>query len=121
MKAALFGLGFTLGLVVAIAGAWAENNDGAAYAIRLYDSQPAMRASIETTLRYLEGGMGWANAELDTVRHEKALYCPPGKLALMGAQLVDITRRFLTTHPGFGDYPLPMIMLKGLEETFPCN
>lgn len=93
----------------------------AADAIKLYDSRPDLRDSVDTSMRYLEAGMGWANAELTTGRHQKALYCPPGNLSLVGRQLIEIARHFLGVHPDFGIYPLPAVMLKGLEETFPCH
>jgi hypothetical protein len=49
------------------------------------------------------------------------LFCLPPKLALTGEQAEDIINRTADEHHFAADYLISLILLYGLEETFPCK
>jgi hypothetical protein len=75
---------------------------------------------IEYELVKIESGLGWANSELSQKRKTSPLYCPPGNLALTGAQLVDILRRARDDDPSAGKQYAGLALLRALERVFPC-
>jgi hypothetical protein len=51
----------------------------------------------------------------------KALFCLPPKLALTTEQAEDIINRTADEHHFPTDYLISLVLLTGLEETFPCK
>jgi hypothetical protein len=51
----------------------------------------------------------------------KPRFCLPGNLALTVEQAEDIMRRAAKKHKNSDNLPISLLLLIGLEETFPCN
>jgi hypothetical protein len=49
------------------------------------------------------------------------IYCPPGNLALTEDQVAVIVRRWVKDRAVRSDLPVAIVLLFGLEETFPCT
>src|SRR5579859_7962650 len=67
-----------------------------------------------------ENGMSWANTEL-RARGQPRLYCVPEKMAMSPDQADTILRSYLDEHPEQAKYPVALILLRAMEETFPCS
>jgi hypothetical protein len=85
-----------------------------------YDTSDVNRDDIKRILLATNNGFAWANADLK-YRKREPLYCPPGKLALTGEQLIDILRRKVRHDPAFGSEYVGLGLLFALQETFPCD
>ena len=86
-----------------------------------HDEQQLLEFSLQET----ENGLSWVNTYLVVVRKEQPLYCPPGKMAFTGSQILDILRRAKDDqlHPGrttVGKTPFGLAMIFALQSTFPC-
>jgi hypothetical protein len=70
-------------------------------------------------------GYTWANIDLEK-KKENPLFCPPKKLALTVDNLIH-TIDMMIKDTKYGklisktDTPIELILLKGLQETFPCK
>ncbi len=69
-------------------------------------------------------GLLWANAELIT-RKQKPLYCQPGEFVLHTDNYLEILNRKMkdekfTKHLP-ADFPLARVLLRALQEIFPCD
>lgn len=76
---------------------------------------------------YINGvgvGLGWANVHL-MARKQERLYCVPENLALEASNYLDIIERKMSNKEFVKmlrlETPLELILLNGLEETFPCK
>jgi hypothetical protein len=80
--------------------------------------------SEDTSARlYFRGmlhGFAWSNTVLIS-RKESKLYCEPSTITLTDEQSLDILRRYVQAEPKRGTYPVPMMMIKSLQEAFPCQ
>ena len=81
--------------------------------------------SDETFKLYIEGvgiGYGWANTSLEH-RKQSKLYCQPANLALDASNYIDIITREIQANKNIytPDTPVELILLIGLEKTFPCD
>jgi hypothetical protein len=69
-------------------------------------------------------GYSWANTELSGT-HRKLLYCQPKEFALTEENYLDILEGQVKAERagGHADLPVPLelLLLKGLERTFPCK
>ncbi len=65
----------------------------------------------------------WANSEL-AEREDSPFYCQPKKLGITRDQYADILVRYVSENPTFrsNDFRVwHLLLLKGLEVTFPCK
>ena len=70
---------------------------------------------------YLSGlftGIAWANGEMDG---KNPIYCPPEKLNLTNDQEISILEDFVKSYPSMGKYPVGVVALYAMSETFPCT
>jgi hypothetical protein len=88
--------------------------------LQYYDTSDVNKDDIKPILLDTNNGFAWANADLK-YRQREPLYCPPGKLALTGEQLIDTLRRKLRNDPAFGAEVLGLGLLMALQDTFPCE
>lgn len=65
-------------------------------------------------------GLFWANVQLGN-DNNALLFCQPVKLAMSAEQSVVIFEQKMKENPKMAGYPLGMIMLIALKETFPCE
>jgi hypothetical protein len=67
-------------------------------------------------------GYAWANAQL-ILANQQPLYCQPDKLALDIANYIGIIDREIkdTENKYTLDTPVELILLRGLQKTFPCG
>jgi hypothetical protein len=49
------------------------------------------------------------------------LYCAPPKLVVTGGQAADIMTRVAKLVSNPDEFPISILLLKGLEQTFPCG
>jgi hypothetical protein len=113
MKRAISGALVVIGLI-ATTPALAEEAEGDVTAndvIALWEQEDS------TAIAYLNGvatGVIWTN-------HLRPIFCLPPKLRLTQQQNVAIVIEHIRQHPEHGNLPLPVVMLVGLKETFPCK
>jgi hypothetical protein len=67
-----------------------------------------------------QDGISWANTALNH-RKQPPLYCQPDKLTITTLQMIDMIRRTIKEKPKLGDYPLGMVVLVTLQDSFPCK
>ncbi len=77
---------------------------------------------------YIYGlGEGFLLANIEATKKKAPLYCHPDKLALSMANYVDIVDRQIKersnrmTQAQLDEIPIAVLLLEGLEETFPCT
>lgn len=112
------------GFAVALMALWSGPSWAAEATLQkflaLYDSaKPSERAYLDDIVDATESGMSWANVVAKYEGHP--LYCPPGKVALQAAQVIDIMRRYAETNPKSNTDPYRMVMILSLREAFPCE
>lgn len=67
----------------------------------------------------IQGMMG-INLEV-AQRGGKPVFCAPEKLSFNGHLGVSVLASFADAHPEVGPFPLDVVMVKALEDTFPCK
>jgi hypothetical protein len=65
-------------------------------------------------------GYDWANTYL-RLAGQRPLYCEPQTITLTVEQRVDIMTRFLERFPADRSKPMGAVLLKSLQEAFPCK
>jgi hypothetical protein len=86
-----------------------------------YDSSaPNKQRFIEMLVSQTENGLSRANVYLRGERKQAPLYCTPDKLALTGAQVIDILRQEVKTSPDTGTVPFGLGVLIATVKVFPC-
>jgi len=82
---------------------------------------------LDALLRGTESGFMWANTELASEGRKK-LYCQPEELKLNIQTIKDILEEKVKNLLKLGwslemvdDYPIQLILLEGLKDTFPCE
>jgi hypothetical protein len=93
------------------------------------DMASADQARITMTRIYIGGlGEGIVAANVQVGRINKApIFCQPQKLALGMDNFINILDRFITTistkapREKVDEMSIPLLLLEGLQETFPCN
>ena len=92
--------------------------------ILLKDYKKAKDEQTQTLLKvYLAGalsGISWVNSELIHIG-KAPLFCDPPKLTITNEQAEDIMMRESEKISNPDDFPVPLLLMKGLEDTFPCN
>jgi len=114
--------------IAAVAVLWAANAIAAQpqfvstdEMLAAYDSgDDNARQLILLGLMQIEGGMQLANAELKA-RGQAPLYCTPPQLVLTGEQVLDMLRRYGSSHPEIGQSSYAVAILRAAEEVFPCR
>jgi hypothetical protein len=88
-----------------------------------YRNQKTNQEAMQLTELYLKGigeGLQLANSELEAVRRQQPLFCPPPQLSLRSSNFVDILEQEIKRQAWRDDTPLALILLRGLQNTFPC-
>ncbi|MBE9529487.1 MAG: hypothetical protein IME99_09650 [Proteobacteria bacterium] len=88
-----------------------------------YADDSAAKTIMETYVSALGSGMGWTNTILNK-RGQQELFCTPKNLALNYNNYIDIIDKQVdrvVQDGGGDDFPIPMLLLFGLMETFPCD
>jgi hypothetical protein len=80
----------------------------------------ANQQSMRDDLKWVEIGISWVNVDLKT-KHQRQLYCQPGKLSLTGEQLIDMLQKHVQEVPIAADYPFGLMLLEALIKVFPCS
>jgi len=82
---------------------------------------------LDALLNGTESGFLWANTELASEGRKK-LYCQPGGLKLNLQTIKDILEEKVKNLLKLGwsleevdDFPIQLILLEGLKDTFPCE
>jgi hypothetical protein len=89
--------------------------------LALYDAaRPEDKAHLRDHVEAVANGVAWANAALN-FQKQKPLYCPPEKQNLTGEQALDILRKEIEARPASGNFPWPAVMIRALQNTFPCR
>jgi len=109
-------ISIVLGLTLATAPARAE------FFIKEYE-----KVKDSTAFKmYIEGvgiGYSWANNAIEPKQYQ--LFCPPPTLELQEKNYVNILKRELAENKVWissaTNYPVELILLKGLQRTFPCK
>jgi hypothetical protein len=83
-------------------------------------SRPEYRSFNKIYLKGVSDGLVAYNASM-IGSGKKPLFCLPPKLALTGEQAADILVRTGDAYSNPNDIPISIILLIGLEETFPCK
>jgi hypothetical protein len=72
---------------------------------------------------YIDGvgeGFSWASVQLATLRRSP-FFCPPENLLLRTDNYMDAIESDLAADVWQGDEPIELVLLQGLQKTFPCN
>lgn len=109
------------GLSLLPAPATAEGEANAATFLVLYDvAGPDDKARLRDHVEAVANGVSWANAALN-FQKQKPLYCPPEKQNLTGEQALDLLRKEIEARPASGNFPWPAVMIRALQNAFPCR
>jgi len=92
-----------------------------------WKSSPETETLINSYISGAEAGFGWANTLLES-KEQKPLFCQPRKLSLNIQTTKDIIKEKVKnllklglTQEEIDKYPVPLILIKGLIDTFPCK
>ena len=113
-------------IVVAVIGfSFAPHCYGESVTVDFYQSQINSKKQTEVLLmkNYVRGvldGTAWANADL-VMSNKKPLYCQPENFALSTSNAIQIIDQKIKSTSPKKDLPIGMLLLLGLEETFPCK
>jgi hypothetical protein len=86
------------------------------------------RTRADATKLYVMGvgeGIAWANAAAEN--NNAPLYCQPPKFPMNGNNYIDILDRTIkmleskTTVKELNEYPVGLLVLMGLQQSFPCQ
>lgn len=99
-----------------------EPNDSFRHAMEIYDRYlvPKDRNSFQEWIGGMQLGLLWANVMLKS-RGQPLLYCQPGHLTITDSQMLDMMRRAMKDNPKWGEFPVGMMVLVTLQQTFPCR
>jgi hypothetical protein len=84
------------------------------------ESREPFRTFNKLVVAGLKSGLIAYNVALG-VEGKEALFCLPPKLALTTEQAEDIINRTADQHSFPSDSLISLVLLQGLEETFPCK
>ena len=88
---------------------------------RLYNSAPPDgKQVLQLAIGQTQNGIDWVNFYLEQKKNLK-LYCPPPKVALLDAQIIDMLRREVQTTPDMGNVPFGLALLLVSMKVFPCK
>jgi len=83
-------------------------------------TNPAALNLIEVYIKGVGDAFTAANAALEVSRREQPLFCQPDELGLFAKNSMNILDREINRSPWRDDDRLPIILLSGLMNTFPC-
>lgn len=81
------------------------------------------KTMYENDLKSMEQGLFWANTELRS-QNRPPLYCQPDNLRVTHSLAVDLFEEAIQRVPAFKDISMNvkgMILMKALQQTFPCK
>jgi hypothetical protein len=86
---------------------------------QLYND-PKSKEYVAKIVQATGKGFSLANAAIAR-RGQSPLFCQPNNLALTGEQIIDIIYRFVEINPALEKATWEAVMLKALENLFPCR
>ncbi len=83
------------------------------------------REALEFYMEGVSQGLLWSQA-LSSIRHEVKVYCQPEGLSLNVENYIDVVDKTIEFYseegkPVESDTPIEMLLMFGLERTFPCE
>ena len=87
--------------------------------LQLYND-PKSKEYVAKIVQATGQGLSLANAAIAR-RGQSPLYCQPNNLTLTGEQTLDIIYRFVEINPALEKAKWEAVMLKALENLFPCR
>jgi hypothetical protein len=111
------------GMIVALVLVGLSSSANAAMVLFKDYKSPKDNWAKALNMVYLDGvreGLAIFDAEL-AVEGRQPLFCMPEKLALTVEQAEDIMMREAKKSTDPGDVPISLLLMKGLEDTFPCQ
>jgi hypothetical protein len=87
--------------------------------LQLYND-PKSKEYVAKIVQATGKGFSLANAAIAR-RGQSPLFCQPNNLALTGEQIIDIIYRFVEINPALEKATWEAVMLKALENLFPCR
>ena len=86
-------------------------------------SNKEMHKVMDISIKLIEEGIAMANVELDYTKRKK-LYCQPETLAFNSKNIASFLEHQIKIFKDKGrsidKYPVAMVLMKHLKETFPC-
>jgi hypothetical protein len=86
---------------------------------QLYND-PKSKEYVAKIVQATGRGFSLANTAIAR-RGQSPLYCQPNNLVLTGEQIIDIIYRFVEINPALEKAVWEAVMLKALENLFPCR
>lgn len=87
-------------------------------------SNKEMHKVMDISIKLIEEGIAMANVELDYTKRKK-LYCQPETLAFNSKNIASFLEHQIKIFKDKGrsidKYPVAMVLMKHLKETFPCK
>jgi hypothetical protein len=86
------------------------------------------KPTVETIKMYVMAvgqGISWANTAAE--KNNAPLYCQPAKFSMNGNNYIEILDKMIdtlaskTTAKDLDEFPVAMVLLLGLQQTFPCQ
>src|SRR5262245_8297940 len=87
--------------------------------LQLYQD-PKSKEYVAKIVQATGRGFSLANTAIAR-RGQSPLYCQPNNLVLTGEQIIDIIYRFVEINPALEKATWEAVMLKALENLFPCR
>ena len=87
--------------------------------LQLYND-PKSKDYVAKIVQATGRGFSLANTAIAR-RGQSPLYCQPNNLVLTGEQIIDIINRFVEINPALEKATWEAVMLKALENLFPCR
>jgi hypothetical protein len=87
--------------------------------LQLYND-PKSKEYVAKIVQATGRGFSLANTAIAR-RGQSPLYCQPNNLVLTGEQIIDIIYRFVEINPALEKATWEAVMLKALENLFPCR
>jgi hypothetical protein len=87
--------------------------------LQLYND-PKSKEYVAKIVQATGRGFSLANTAIAR-RGQSPLYCQPNNLVLTGEQIIDIISRFVEINPALEKATWEAVMLKALENLFPCR
>jgi hypothetical protein len=87
--------------------------------LQLYND-PKSKEYVAKIVQATGRGFSLANTAIAR-RGQSPLYCQPNNLVLTGEQIIDIINRFVEINPALEKATWEAVMLKALENLFPCR
>ena len=83
-------------------------------------SNDSLKNMATDAIAFTGHGIFWANMEMKS-RSGSGLYCQPDKLAVEAEQYVSILRKFAKKFSWAGELQMGGVLVKALQDVFPCK